>query len=77
MKEKLCTKCYTSKPLTEFHFCSGRYHSICKECRRNYNAVKKWVSYTPTGNPRGRPSKDRPLQFPTARQRAITESTRK
>ena len=35
-KEKTCSKCHKTKPLTEFHFQAtrGRHYARCKECQR-------------------------------------------
>lgn len=40
MENKLCIKCKTEKPLTEFRFKNkekGWYHSYCKECNKGYS----------------------------------------
>lgn len=36
--EKVCSKCKTSKPITEYHITSndGKRRSDCKECRKEY-----------------------------------------
>jgi hypothetical protein len=43
--EHTCSRCRTTKPITEFHVCDGKPHCYCKVCMREYNRERrsKWT----------------------------------
>ena len=61
IESKLCRKCSTVNPLSDFSRQGEKHRSTCRSCVSKYakDNYKKNGSkyYTPTGKPRGRPKK--------------------
>lgn len=48
MQEKRCNKCKITKPLTDFHFSSGKPRGRCKPCRNSDEWAARHVNWAAT-----------------------------
>ena len=39
---KICTRCKEKKPLEEFYKQTLTRHSMCKDCKKEYNKERYW-----------------------------------